>query len=105
MGYGRKEDKYDLWHYEVECLIKAKYTERVIAQAIRRSLNSKSSKVFMQLGPEATASQMLHKMDNIFGNLERGENIIEEFYRISQQRGEDSISWSCRLEEMFIVYS
>ena len=32
-------------------------------------------------------------------------NIIEEFYRISQQGGEDSISWSCRLEEMFIVHS
>ena len=101
MGDGRKEDNYDLWHYEVECLIKAKYSEGVIAQAIRRSLKSEASKVIMQLGPEATASQMLHKMDNIFGNLERGENIMEEFYRTSQQKGEDSISWSCRLEEIF----
>lgn len=80
---------------------KSEYSEGVIAQAIRRSLKSEASKVIMQLGPEATASQMLHKMDNIFGNLERGENIMEEFYRTSQQKGEDSISWSCRLEEIF----
>ena len=40
-------------------------------------------------------------MDNIFGNLERGENIMEEFSRTRQQKGEDSISWSCRLEDIF----
>ena len=58
MGDGRKEDEYDLWHYEVECLIKAKHSEGVIAQAIRRSLKSEASKVIMLLRPEATASQM-----------------------------------------------
>ena len=53
----------------------------MIAQAIRRSLKSEGSKMNMQLGPEATASQMFHKMDSIFGSLNREQNVMEEFYR------------------------
>ena len=101
-GDGSKQDTtYDLWRYEVECLIHEKYKEEIIAQSIRRSLRGDAGKVAMRLGPEATITQILEKMESVFGTAERGEKIIQEFYSASQGKGEDSMSWSCRLEEIY----
>ena len=101
-GDGSKQDtSYDLWRYEVDCLIKEKYSEEAIAQAIRRSLRGDAGKVAMRLGPEAKVDDILDKMESVFGSLERGEKVLEEFYSSTQRKDEDSMAWSCRLEEIF----
>ena len=101
-GDSSKQDtSYDLWRYEVDCLIKEKYSEEAIAQAIRRSLRGDAGKVAMRLGPEAKVDDILDKMESVFGSLERGEKVLEEFYSSRQRKDEDSMAWICRLEEIF----
>ena len=101
-GDGSKQDTtYDLWRYEVDCLLKEKYSEEIVAQSMRRSLRGDAGKVAMRLGPEANVSQILDKMESVFGTIERGETIMEQFYSARQEKGEDSMSWSCRLEEIY----
>lgn len=85
----------------MDCLIKEKYKEESIAQSIRRSLRGDAGKVAMRLGPGATVTQILDKMESVFGTIERGETIMEQFYSARQQKDEDSMSWSCRLEEIY----
>ena len=101
-GDGSKQDTtYDLWRYEVDCLIKEKYSEETIAQSMRRSLRGDAGKVAMRLGPEASVAKILDKIESVFGTIERGETIMEQFYSARQEKGEDSMSWSCRLEELY----
>lgn len=100
-GDGKHETTYDLWRYEVDCLIKEKYAEGVIAQAIRRSLKGEAGSVLMRIGPDATICQILDKMESIFGTVERGETIMERFYSAKQEPNETTMSWSCRLEEIY----
>ena len=95
-GDGSKSDtSYDLWRYEVDCLIKEKYRKETIAQSIRRSLRGDAGKVAMRLGPEADVQETIDKMESVFGTVERGETILEEFYSASQKKDEDSMAWSC----------
>ena len=66
-----------MWRYEVDCLIKEKYSEEAIAQAIRRSLRGDAGKVAMRLGPEAKIKDILDKMGSTSRSLERGEKNLE----------------------------
>ena len=49
---GKQDTTYDLWRYEVDCLIKEKYSEETIAQSMRLSLRGDAGKVAMRLGLE-----------------------------------------------------
>ena len=89
-GDGSKQDTtYYLWRYEVDCLLKEKYSEEIVAQSMRRSLRGDAGKVAMRLGPEANVSQILDKMESVFGTIERGETIMEQFYSARQEKGEE----------------
>ena len=87
-GDGSKQDtSYELWKYQVECLLKDKYySETVVAQSARRSLRGEAGKVAMRLGPDANIKQLMEKMESVFGTVERGESIIEEFYSATQRK-------------------
>lgn len=74
-GDGSKNDTtYDLWRYEVDCLIKERYKEESIAQSIRRSLRGDAGKVAMRLGPGATVTQILDNMESVFGTKKKRRN-------------------------------
>ena len=98
---GKQDISYDQWRYEVDCLIKEKYADSIIAQSIRNSLRGNAAKVIMRLGPEASVKDILEKMESIFGSIERGESVMQEFYSATQGLSEDSMTWSCRLEEIY----
>ena len=98
---GKQDISYDQWRYEVDCLIKEKYADSIIAQSIRNSLRGNAAKVIMRLGPEASVKDILEKMESIFGSIERGESVMQEFYSATQGLTEDSMTWSCRLEEIY----
>ena len=92
---------YDLWKYEVECLVKdGAHREEVIRQAIRRSLKGEAAHVLKRLGPQATVTQILQKFDGVYGMVEAGEDTLAEFYSAKQEKGEEVSAWGCRLEEL-----
>ena len=93
------ETTYDLWKYEVQCLISEKvHSAKTISEAVRRSLRGEAGKVAMRLGPGASLLKLMEKMDSIYGVVDEQETIMSEFYNAKQHDDEDISTWSCRLE-------
>ncbi|CAG2194014.1 unnamed protein product [Mytilus edulis] len=99
-GDAKTGTPYDLWRYEVQCLIKTGHTHETITMAIRRSLRGDASKVPMRLGPEATIDDIIDKMDSVYGSVDQPEALLGQFYTARQQDDEDVATWACRLEEI-----
>ena len=71
-GDGTKQDTaYELWKFEMECLVKEQYKESVVRQSIRRSLKGDAGKVVMRLGTEAKVAEILENMESVYGTIER----------------------------------
>ena len=100
-GELNKDTEYDLWRYEVDCLLQTKiHSTDVILQAMRRSLKGEAALIAMKLGPHATVTDILTKLRSAFGTLRRSSNLLSEFYSTTQAQKEDVASWSCRLERL-----
>lgn len=99
-GDAKTGKPYDLWRYEVQCLIKTGHTHETITMAIRRSLRADASKVFMRLCPEATIDDSIDKMDSLYRSVDQREALLGQFYTARQKDDEDVATWSCRLEEI-----
>ncbi|XP_046570529.1 uncharacterized protein LOC124278800 [Haliotis rubra] len=96
-----KDTPYDLWRFEVDCLLQSKtYPHDVILQAIRKSLKGEAALIAMKLGRNATVEILLTKMKSAFGTLRRRATLMSDFYSCSQRENEDVTAWGCRLENM-----
>ncbi|XP_067664260.1 uncharacterized protein [Haliotis asinina] len=100
-GEHGKDTEYDLWRYEVDCLLESKtYSTDVVLQAIRKSLKGEAALVSMKLGHKATTAELLSKLWSAFGTLRSSSSLLSEFYSTSQRDDEDVAAWSCRLERL-----
>ncbi|XP_041369945.1 paraneoplastic antigen Ma3-like [Gigantopelta aegis] len=98
----KAESSFDTWVYEIDCLKRdKKHSHEVITQAVKRSLKGDAAKVAMRLGSDASLSQLVHKLQSIYGSVDEGEALLGEFYSARQQDGEDVSSWGCRVEDLF----
>lgn len=48
----------------------------------------------MRLGPEANLTQVIDKMDSVFGVVEEKESVMREFYNATQKEDENITAWS-----------
>ena len=95
------ETSFDLWHYEVDCLMKSGlYSSESVVQAARKSLKGEASRIAMRLGPNANIELLMSKLEGIFGVVETGEDILALFYSSTQRDNEDVAAWSCRIEDL-----
>ena len=87
---GRKEEAtYDLWKYEVKCLLaEGSHGDDAIMEAIRRSLKGEPARVAMRLGPKTTVSNLLQKFDSIYGTVDVRESVVAQLYSARQQQDE-----------------
>lgn len=99
-GDAKSDATYELWKYEVECLMNESYQPESIHHAIRRSLKGEASHVIMHLGPGASVSTIIRKLDSIYGTVDEKEDILSEFYSARQREDEGCAHWSCRLEDI-----
>lgn len=99
-GDAKSDSTYDLWRYEVSCLLMSDQPKDQIMNAIRRSLRGEAARVMMRLGPEVTVDSFLHKMDSVFGTVEEKEALLAEFYSAQQKDSESTAIWGCRLEDL-----
>ena len=61
---------YDQWRYEVRCLLtEGSHSEKLILQALRRSVRGTAAAVLLHMGEGATVETILKKFDVIFGNI------------------------------------
>lgn len=92
---------FEVWQYEVNCLVRGKrYSEEVILQAMRQSLRGEASKVAVRLGEEVTVDQLLQRMRNLYGSVSVGQDVLAAFYSAHQEKDENVVTWSCRLEDL-----
>jgi hypothetical protein len=98
---GKNEARYDEWNYEVKCLkAEGVHSSGAILRAIRRSTHGEAGRIVMRLGPNAGIPDILHKLDVVYGTVERGEVLLGDFYAATQSETEDVVEWSCKLEDM-----
>ena len=99
-GDSKSEASYELWRYEVTCLQQGSYPQDQVSRAIRRSLKGEAGRITMRLGPTASISEILSKLDSVYSNVDLNETLLADFYSARQKEDEDIATWSCRLEDL-----
>lgn len=100
-GEVRDELDFDMWRYDVNCLIRnAVYPEHVILEAIRKSLKGKARRVLLHLGEGASVFDILVELEGIYGSVSSGEKLKEKFYCAHQESNESVADYSIRLEQL-----
>ncbi|XP_060566286.1 uncharacterized protein LOC132725219 [Ruditapes philippinarum] len=94
------EVKFDVWQFEVKCLISDSHTpQSLILQAIRNSLKGHARSMLVSVGEHATPSDIIKKLDVFYGTVESGEDLMQLFYNDCQKPTETIVSFEVRLEE------
>ncbi len=92
---------YDLWKFEVECLVDGGlYSEAMICQAVRKSLKGQAAGAVKRLGTGVTVRNILKHLEDVYGVVDAGEVLLAEFYGARQNKDENITTWSCRLEDI-----
>lgn len=100
-GDTSKDVAFDLWVYEVKCLLKeGVHTDDSIQQAVRKSLRGEAGRIAMRLGPDATLDDIITKLRGVFGLVETSETLLTDFYAARQRNDEGVVPWGCRLEDL-----
>ena len=100
-GSPKGETTYELWRYEIQCLVSEKvYRDDQILQAIRRSVKGEAANVLMRLGSSASIHTILQKMNSIYDTIDSGQRILGQFYSAEQEDSENVSQWGCRLEHL-----
>ena len=92
------ETTYELWKHEVRLLMRQPYDKDSILNAVRRSLRGEAGYVPIRLELDASVEEIIQKLDSIYGNVDKKEELLAEFYGSRQREDESVTSWSCRLE-------
>ena len=81
------EASYEVWQYEVKCLQKADgLPESVILHSIHSSLRGAAREHLIPMGEDAFVDEILHKLDDFYGNVSTAESIYNHFIMISRKR-------------------
>lgn len=92
---------YEVWRFEVRCLMQdSQVIEPVLLQAIRKSLRGTARQMLIPLGESASSSQILEKLDGLFGNVSSNEAVMQRFYTTVQGDNESVTAFGCRLESI-----
>ena len=102
-GEDGKDMPYDLWHYEVQCLRESGlYPERLVTHQVRKSLRGAPARVAMRLGESASLHELLDSLDNLYGSVQKPEELLTSFYNANQEETECVVHWSTRLEDLLM---
>ena len=97
-----KEVSFENWKLETRFLINSSsYSELTVNQILRNSLRGHARKVVNTLRPNVSSTEMIEKLESVFGNVVSGESLVQEFYNAYQKADESSTLWGIRLEDLF----
>lgn len=75
------ENQFEEWRIEVRVMLKSKlHQQDLLKQAVRNSLTGSASKVLLTMRPDVSVSDIVEKLESIYGNVKTGESVVEEFY-------------------------
>ncbi|XP_071136372.1 paraneoplastic antigen-like protein 5 [Mytilus edulis] len=100
-GEEKSEVSFDVWKFEVKCIIQeGNYTDTILLQCIRGSLKGKARGLLLSLPDGATPTQIIEKLDGIYGNVFSSEALLQKFYMETQKQGQSVADYGIRLEDI-----
>ena len=93
----KEEGNYDQWEFQVRGAI-ATHTENSVRAAIINSLRGPARDLVGLVGFDAPLEKILAEVTNRFGKRYTGDRLQQEFYRLSQEKGEKIGAFAGRLE-------
>ena len=100
-GDKQLDTTFDVWKYHYNCLLNDKsVSSGVLLKAVQQSLRGKAATAAICLGPDCNVAQLVSKLGDMFGSVDRGQSLFSIFYSAHQKENEDVTSWACRLEEI-----
>ncbi|XP_070198734.1 paraneoplastic antigen Ma3-like [Littorina saxatilis] len=94
---------FTLWKHQLTCLQRENHSDKDMFDAVRSSLQGKAAHILVRLGPGASISDILNKMDSVYGEIETESDVLAEFYGAHQEKNETVADWGCRLEQLLDV--
>ena len=81
-----------MWRYEVDCLLEGGvFPPHIISTAILQSLHGPAAMTAMHLGPQASVTELLKKLDDLYGAVETTISLLQQLYN-SQHGATESIN-------------
>ena len=101
-GEDQKGDvSFEVWKFELNCLIReCIYPNYLILQAIRKSFRGKLMDNLLTLGENASPSDILNKLESIYGICSSKEVLLQQFYLVSQFEHKSIADYSVRIENL-----
>ena len=91
---------FEVWKFELSCLIKENYPDSLILQSIRKNLRGKAREILLTLGETAKPSDTLNELKGIYGNVSTSEVLLQQFYIEFQHKDESVADYSIRIENL-----
>ena len=92
---------YRVWRFEANSAIRGGlYTNQVIAEQIRRSLQGEAKTKLVGLGTESESQTILEELDQFYSDVgaATGDEILAEAYRFQQRENEEVAAFASRLD-------
>lgn len=101
-GSNTKTDaSFEAWKFEVKCLMNDKSVNRdLLLRGVRKSLRGEPSKLCIHLGETASVETIMKKLEGVYGIVESGTTLLQQFYNAKQENDESVAVYGCRLEEI-----
>ena len=86
-GEDKSETSFEVWKSDVKCAIReGTCSDALILQAIRTSLKGKARSLLLTL-PNATPTEIIAKLEGVYGNIYPTEQLIQQFTELNKTRG------------------
>ena len=96
----KEEGNYDQWEFQVRGAL-AMHTENSVRAAIINSLRGPARDLVGFIGFDAELERILMEATNRFGKRYTGDKLQQEFYKLSQEKGEKINAFVGRLELIY----
>ncbi|KAK3751659.1 hypothetical protein QZH41_017450 [Actinostola sp. cb2023] len=101
-GASSKADvSFETWKFEVKCIMREKACHKdFLLQGVRKSLRGEACKLCMHLEEDASVETIVRKLEGVYGIVESGTTLLQQFYNAREENDESVAAYGCRLEEI-----
>jgi len=95
------EINYETWKFEIRTLQKDSINSKAeIETALKKALRGEAANTVRRLGLNATVTDIIYKLDGIYGAVENSDDLLTEFFKAEQKLDEKVARWGCRIEDL-----
>ncbi|CAC5407063.1 unnamed protein product [Mytilus coruscus] len=100
-GEEKSEVSFDVWKFEVKCIIReGNYSDTILLQCKRGSLKGKARGLLLSLPDGATPVHIIEKLDRVYGNVFSSEALLQKFYLETQKPGQSVADYGMILADI-----